>query len=605
MSWARIRGLSRDASLAEGLEARLADPLWMLARQRAFGALQGEDAASPISVEIAAESAPVDEMSIGKADPVRLDADTPPVEPFLEAEPIHLTPGWHRARIEAAFDLLSRLPAGGRAAFTDWLRESYPLAPAPSGDAATGRLAPRAFDAAALHAALTDDRKAIETAAGEIFGKASGVMATLDAWAGAQNARIVAPKAGGAWVAGRFAYEATLRASSVEAELTAERYRGGEFDWMSVDLASPSGAAFAPGKGAAVEPLVSRLRYPGQPARRFWSIEDGRVNFGGMELGLTALPQLLLVEFATVHSDDWYLAPLTLPSGALSRVTSVTARDVFGERRAIEAAAVKDARAEGAGRGWRFFELAGDLSPEQGAAPWLYLPRVVASRQEGRPVEEVILKRDEAANLAWGIETKIESPAARPHDRAAAWARMRAATRAAAAAAAEAAGLPPAEADAWLYLMETETPPHWIPFLPQLDKASLPTGQLARARLSLWERWPEELAAEAGPRSEVLDPGGPFAFDEGALPREGLQVTRSYQAARGPDGRLLLWVGRQARPAPRPPVSTREVDLLVDASGQPLDGSEQRGPGGPGGGLGTGLGGPLVQGGLGLRERRR
>ena len=54
--WTRLEGLTRDASLAEGLAARTADPLWLLARQWQFGGFHGEDAASPAWVTIRGQS---------------------------------------------------------------------------------------------------------------------------------------------------------------------------------------------------------------------------------------------------------------------------------------------------------------------------------------------------------------------------------------------------------------------------------------------------------------------------------------------------------------------------------------------------------------------
>ena len=48
--WDRIEPHTRDPRLEEGLQARLADTLWMLARQWQVGEFRGEDAASPIHV---------------------------------------------------------------------------------------------------------------------------------------------------------------------------------------------------------------------------------------------------------------------------------------------------------------------------------------------------------------------------------------------------------------------------------------------------------------------------------------------------------------------------------------------------------------------------
>src|SRR4051812_42802910 len=44
MSWTRLEPRARDNGLEQGLQARVADPLWLLARQRTFGEFTGEDA---------------------------------------------------------------------------------------------------------------------------------------------------------------------------------------------------------------------------------------------------------------------------------------------------------------------------------------------------------------------------------------------------------------------------------------------------------------------------------------------------------------------------------------------------------------------------------
>ena len=53
-SWIRLEPSPRDPTLIEGLQARIADPAWLLARQAAFGELTGADNASPAAVRMRA-----------------------------------------------------------------------------------------------------------------------------------------------------------------------------------------------------------------------------------------------------------------------------------------------------------------------------------------------------------------------------------------------------------------------------------------------------------------------------------------------------------------------------------------------------------------------
>ena len=50
-SWNRLEPRTRSPSLL-GIEARIHDPLWLLARQWQFGEFLGEDAGSPVSVRV-------------------------------------------------------------------------------------------------------------------------------------------------------------------------------------------------------------------------------------------------------------------------------------------------------------------------------------------------------------------------------------------------------------------------------------------------------------------------------------------------------------------------------------------------------------------------
>ena len=52
--------VTRSTGVEDGLSARLADPLWMLARQWQLGEFRGDDAGSAVSVTFAGARAPPD-----------------------------------------------------------------------------------------------------------------------------------------------------------------------------------------------------------------------------------------------------------------------------------------------------------------------------------------------------------------------------------------------------------------------------------------------------------------------------------------------------------------------------------------------------------------
>src|SRR5215475_1273378 len=89
-SWLRLEPRSRDAEMNTSLQARIYDPLWLLARQWQFGEFQGEDNGSPVIARWRGESAPVNRYYSGaiktnkSASPY--DAGLTPLETLVERE---------------------------------------------------------------------------------------------------------------------------------------------------------------------------------------------------------------------------------------------------------------------------------------------------------------------------------------------------------------------------------------------------------------------------------------------------------------------------------------------------------------------------------------
>ncbi|MBL8972401.1 MAG: hypothetical protein JNK56_17575, partial [Myxococcales bacterium] len=62
----RLEAITRTDDVAQGLQARLADPLWLIGRQWQVGELTGEDAASPVLCTGELEHAPATRLRAGK-----------------------------------------------------------------------------------------------------------------------------------------------------------------------------------------------------------------------------------------------------------------------------------------------------------------------------------------------------------------------------------------------------------------------------------------------------------------------------------------------------------------------------------------------------------
>ena len=400
------------------------------------------------------------------------------------------------------------------------------------------------IDALAALAAAGQDASQLPPLVGLAAPAADRLADVVTAWAANEAALfcdtppddgLAAPTS---WVTPKLEYRFGISAAVPGAtiELAAAEYPGGRLDWYHFDVRSaPPG--LAPEEGGADDPvpglrrkaltsLATPLEFAGMPAARWWELEDGDVDFGDIAAGPDDIARSVVAAYALVGGDDWFVVPCTLDAGTLARVTALRVLDDFGQRTPIVATAVADHRA--GRRPWRFFELTDDPHPARAEAPLLLLPPVLASTERGRPLEAVELRRDEMANLAWAIERRVESPAGRAVDRE--------------AGAAPTTGDDVTATGDWRYRVATDVPDHWVPLVPIRTGRRSVQVVLRRGRVAL----------EGDPRpakGRILEPEHPFAMNEEEIPFGGLRVTRRYQVARGADGKVRAWVGRQKSPS--------------------------------------------------------
>lgn len=527
MSWTRIEGSTIPGDLEPGLQARVADPLWLMTRQWQVGEFSGEDAASPVGVRARVSWQPVGEVRVGRGEPEPLDPDGEPLETRVECEQVWRGPARARLAAEAGLQLLRMAEAtGADATLAERMRQAYPLRlPPDDGLDPRGRLelellASRSFDGAALAADLR--------AGG---APDPGIAAVADRWLAGVDAFAVLPPNGraGGWDPERMEYSFEVAAPRFTGgiRLSAAGYPGGHLDWQAYEMPAGAAPAFATGASEKrLEMVPVPLTYPGMPAPRWWAFEDGAVYWGDIQGGPQDLARYLVASFATLGSDDWWLVPVDLPRGVLAQTIAVEVIDSFGGRHPIVSTAAADHAREGEARSWRFFELTGDTAPAAGHAPFLLLPAALAPHEDGTPVEEVLFARDEGANLAWAVERVVEGPAGRPVLRRAA----------------PASDVAPPAAGAWGYRLATPVPTNAVPLVPvRTDDPLAPAIRLQRGRMATAD-------GSVGAVGLVLEPDRRLLLHEEEIPASGLRVTRAFQLCRGPDGGVYLWAGRRKRP---------------------------------------------------------
>ena len=108
-SWMRLEPRSRNAEMNDSVQARIYDPLWLLARQWQMGEFQGEDNGSPVMARWRAEAAPLTRYHAGaiapntQVDAPRLRRDGMPLETLVEREVVRRPDDAARGRKNSAW----------------------------------------------------------------------------------------------------------------------------------------------------------------------------------------------------------------------------------------------------------------------------------------------------------------------------------------------------------------------------------------------------------------------------------------------------------------------------------------------------------------------
>lgn len=553
-TWMRIEPQTRTEDLSRPLQARVHDPLWLLARQWQSGEFHGEDAGTPIQARVNLKWSGLQAYHPGRVGPGQADSKrvfpyadwngTKPLEAMVEGEPVRRP---HRLDLrqaaEAGLQLFRLLTKHGVGALAPLYLDHAKLNPPAEVDAATRRflavVGKRAPDGARIYQESADlVRPPTDAIYPELpplpvipAAQQAGALAALQEFVDWYRDLFAEPKGmPSAWNPARQEYEFAVggRFDGREVVLTAEGYADGHLDWYAFDRHAT--ASLGLNSGYEQWPVDKTMipvpvTFKGMPANRWWTFEDERVHFGGIEAGKRDLGRLMLGQFATLYGNDWFVIPVPVPAGSLSSVSSLSVMDTFGSWERVE----PYTKLEPSGSTWRIFHLSEHVPVPTSAklpAPLLFRPPALAGSLQSKPIEEVLFLRDEGANLAWAVERLVEGLLGQPVQRA--------------EEAAATGGDLAASASGLRYQISTAVPDHWTPLLPERlpDKRSV---RLVRGRLL--RALDGELAPP--PKGELLTPDQPLALYEEEVPRAGARVTRQYQYVRWYGGKSLLWIGRQ------------------------------------------------------------
>lgn len=584
-----LRTRARSTEISKALEMKIYDPLWMLARQWQLGEFQGNDAATAMSVMCRVRQHPISACGQECDEPFEYAVEkvTPEVTPYM--------------RVEAAmhyFKLLQKaLPKDRLKAKMTALRQTYPLdvqyvrcgvdnesiknfaygsntSLAKFSNAFSGI----AFDGVALYNDILSR------------GSSDGTDKEYCRWfekryALGQKQQGDSPVAA-RWDNQQMSYEASMQ--TAQGTLDSKDYSGGRLTWYSfdvdvdVDEAKVKTAAPAISETTEVYALPTLATYPGAPAKRLWQFEDHKVYLGNSSEKEQAQGNIILMQYASMYSNDWMLIPLQTRLGRYIEIEELRVWDTFGGEpqiiRGRDNALYSD-------KTWGMFNISPSAPSNPKALQGLLMPPVFADTLESKPVEEVQFLRDEMANMVWGVETVIPDGTGstldgQEYSQAIAdyigeyneehYARKLSDLANGRLTVSRKSLRDEVEVDSnrlhdYKYTIQSKVPLNWIPFLPQRLKDKENTNRetiLRRGKMPCFVYDPQRPSSDhllpVRPvssliRTEFVTANGssgtqtlkekPFYINEEEVLQTGIKVVKNYQRARWFDGKVFYWMG--------------------------------------------------------------
>jgi hypothetical protein len=579
--WGRLEPRARRVDFDEALQARVHDALWMLGRQWQMGEFKGEDTGSAVLAKLARRLTAVTQVAVGDGNLEPEDLSLP-AEARVERLAIDF-PVIARARLGRRFlalldDEAAAHPVPGvpydAAVYRALFREGYaidpPAAPDPGDPVAiararvdgrarrvAGALAANAVDGVALHGALHAGMTVADLeprlAAGIVLGHESIVLGALErfrAWFDD-----LYPAAASGWDDAKLEYRAAcvVPRDGGTLSLTVDEHVTGRLDWSAFDQGTVAASGTSASSTEVRSVIPAPAEFAGMPNPRWWQLEDAAVDLGTFHAQATDLAKIVVAEFALVYGNNWLVVPYQQPIGTLAEIEGVVITDVFGHRTLISAATPSSA---GKWTAWDMFSLSPRGTNAAAVAPLpehLFLPSGLGTVLDAPPHESVALVRDESADMVWGVEQRV------PDGLGAAQDGTQVARRFTDELAARWPPEPePAEGAPTLrYLLGTEVPESWIPFLPVHKPADTRAIRLQRAAMPRFVPPTTDPANPAltqlvRPHTSILRAGvseddqtaAPYFVNEDEVPRAGINVNGALRRARWLGGRTVVWHGR-------------------------------------------------------------
>jgi hypothetical protein len=564
MMWNRLEGRPRTHDFDRAMKAEIRDALWMLTRQWQMGEFNSDDAGSPVFAKVHISTSPLDRYRAASQQE-QLYEENVPLEVKAEQKKIlfsregkemsidiRLQMGrcWLKLLKSGSLDLAAAYIAKYTFILSDPTRNTDHIHAHQEVWQQYAAISGRTMDGYQFlqHIQITGNQAAdgITSDTGQI-----SVLAEL-----AENFSLWFEKLyyqpgdadNNAWLPDRLEYqfESSALSTTDTKTLISKEYHGGDLDWYAFDIIQKEGIATEHPKDTITETFIpAHVQFDGMPDTRWWKFEDGKTNLGAVKPSTTDLSKLLLMEFGLVYANDWFIFPQILPVGVLANIEGLSVRNNFGETIWVKAAEQENV----SGEPWSMYKLCSQTQNNT-----LFLAPSAMKVQNGEPLENILLIRDEMSNMVWGIETVVPQPTGVGDKGGEAALRVRQYHENIVRAGTLAEPVPFAAKIS--YLAMTDVPENWIPFIPVHVAGDNRQTQLQRASmLRIIEEDPDR-PVKIKPRTAILREGldhlaadgttpEPLAFyiHEEEVPRAGVRISESFQRTRWINGEVFVWQG--------------------------------------------------------------
>ncbi len=481
-SYYKLEPRPRSDDITQGVQAIWRDPLWALTRQWQVGEFKGDDAASPIKTYLTMKSTKITRLKLNDENLTSRFIDPNiPLESEVERQKIIFSdknPMWRtRVQLGQFFEreLRRKLHGTAQDIIDDVfliLRKNIGILPSQveyNGMDSRSRdflliivgphinvdlEKPRIIDGKLLlNLNQTEIIDYLKNPEGTDYSGnnalVSSIMESINYIKTKFQLFIYQPEGTeSAWKSQRLEYDFSISAKSDETHqvvLAAREYNGQSLDWYDfskhyepsnlspdIEIKDETGNLIQsveeenlPITTGVLESIPTNISFHGSPNHRWWEFEDAKIDFGSLQLDQIDLGKLLVMNFALVFGNDWFIIPHDMDYGSLNEILTLEVIDVFGQKQEIKHPRDLDKiffdenSVDSQWNVWDVFSIAIENNKEniQLVNPCstpksmrsLFIPPIVHWKEESDPIEQVKFLRDEMANKIWGVESIVQN----------------------------------------------------------------------------------------------------------------------------------------------------------------------------------------------------